>query len=305
MKDCDARATGWRDSMADPQLTVLLPVYNAGGYLRRAVLSILKQTFIDWELLVIDDASTDGAVEGIADIADPRILIIRNSRNLGLAATLNVGIDLARGRYLARMDQDDIAYPERFAHQFEMLDRNPETDLVGVRCLAIDENDKPVGVLPFALTHRELCANPWRGFYLPHPTWLGRTEWFRRHRYASPAPYLCEDQELLLRTYTESCFAMHPEVLFAYRIRSSPTWRKSYKTRTSVLKMQLEHFSGKGQWRYCALSTFIFLARVATDGINSLLQTMHWKGLRRYTSPIAVAEQARWQHVMASLRVGG
>jgi glycosyltransferase involved in cell wall biosynthesis len=291
--------------MADPQLTVLLPVYNAGGYLRRAVLSILKQTFIDWELLVIDDASTDGAVEGIADIADPRILIKRNSRNLGLAATLNVGIDLARGRYLARMDQDDIAYPERFTHQFEVLDRNPEIDLVGVRCIAIDENDEPVGVLPFALTHRELCANPWRGFYLPHPTWLGRIEWFRKHRYASPAPYLCEDQELLLRTYTESCFAMLPEVLFAYRIRSSPAWRKSYKTRTSVLKMQIKHFSGKGQWRYCALSAFIFLVRVATDSINSLLQTMHWKGLRRYTSPIAAAEQARWRYVIASLRVGG
>lgn len=290
--------------MSEPLVTVVMPVYNAGRYLRQAVLSIVGQTFGDWELLIIDDASTDGAVEGIADIADTRIRVVRNPKNLGLAATLNVGIDLVRGEYFARMDQDDISYPARLARQVEMLERNPAIDLVGVRCLAIDEYDEPVGALPYALDHRELCAAPWRGFYLPHPTWMGRIEWFRRHRYASPAPYLCEDQELLLRTWSVSSFATHPEVLFAYRIRSRLDWRKSYKTRTSVLMMQWRHFSGRGQWRYCILSSVIFLGRVATDAINTLLQAIHLHGLRRYVATIGACEQTRLREVMAGLKSG-
>lgn len=290
--------------MAEPRVTVVMPVYNAGRYLRQAVQSIVGQTFGDWELLIIDDASTDGALDGIADIVDARIRVVRNTKNLGLAATLNVGIDLAHGEYFARMDQDDIAYPERLARQLEMLECNPVIDLVGVRCLAIDENDEPVGALPYALDHQELCAAPWRGFYLPHPTWMGRIEWFRRHRYASPAPYLCEDQELLLRTWSVSSFATHPEVLFAYRIRSRLGWRKSYKTRTSVLQMQLKHFSGRGQWRYCILSSVIFLGRLASDAINTLLQAIHRHGWRRHDAPVSASERTHLLKVVAGLKSG-
>lgn len=290
--------------MAEPRVTVVMPVYNAGRYLRLAVQSIVDQTFGDWELLIIDDASTDGALNGIADIVDARIRVVRNPKNLGLAATLNVGIELARGEFIARMDQDDVSYPERLARQLEMLEHNPAIDLVGVRCLAIDENDEPVGALPYALDHRELCTAPWRGFYLPHPTWMGRIEWFRRHRYASPAPYLCEDQELLLRTWSVSCFATHPEVLFAYRIRSRLDWCKSYKTRTSVLKMQLKHFSSGGQWRYCILSSVVFLERVATDAINCLLQAIHRRGWRRHDAPVGACERTHLLKVVTGLKSG-
>ena len=92
-----------------------MPVYNAGKYLRLAVLSIVRQTFTDWELLIVDDGSTDNALQGIADIDDARIRILRDGKNKGLAARLNECIDLARGKYFARMDQDDVSYPERFS----------------------------------------------------------------------------------------------------------------------------------------------------------------------------------------------
>src|SRR5450830_847145 len=91
-----------------PLVTVAMPVYNAGKYLRLAVLSIVKQTFTDWEMLVIDDGSTDNAFDSIADIKDDRIRILRDGTNKGLAARLNEAIDLARGQYFARMDQDDV-----------------------------------------------------------------------------------------------------------------------------------------------------------------------------------------------------
>lgn len=303
---CAVHVTGSRQKMAEPQVSVLMPVYNAGPYLRLAVLSIVRQSFGDWELLVIDDASTDGAVGSIADIADARIRVVANARNLGLAATLNVGIDLARGEFIARMDQDDIAYPARLERQLEALKRHTELDLVGVCCLAIDERDELVGALPFALSHEALCARPWRGFYLPHPTWMGRTEWFRRHRYANPAPYLCEDQELLLRTYRHSRFATVPEILFAYRVRAATAWRKALATRRAVIGMQVAHFAGLRQWRHCALAALVFAARVAADAANAMLGRIGFAGLRRHRAvPVDAAELVRWAQVRSALRGNG
>ena len=98
-------------------VTVAMPVYNAGKYLRLSVLSIVKQTFTNWELLIIDDGSTDDALKDIADIKDARIRIFRDGTNKGLAARLNEAVNLAQGYYFARMDQDDVSYPERFARQ--------------------------------------------------------------------------------------------------------------------------------------------------------------------------------------------
>lgn len=127
-----------------PLVTVAMPVYNAGKYLRLAVLSIVRQTFTNWELLVIDDGSTDNALQDIADIDDARIRIFRDGGNRGLAARLNEAADMARGRYLARMDQDDVSYPERFARQLAALQNDPELDLVATRAITIDENDHAI-----------------------------------------------------------------------------------------------------------------------------------------------------------------
>lgn len=265
-----------------PLVTIGMPIYNAGSDLRLAVASILQQTFPDWELIIIDDGSSDGAADGIRDICDSRIRILRDGLNRGLAARLNEAIDLARGRYFARMDQDDISYPERFARQLAMLQQNPHLDLVGVCCLAISADDELVGALPFALTHEEISATPWKGFYLAHPTWMGRTEWFRQHRYAIPGPYFCEDQELLLRTYHNSQFATVPEILFAYRVRSRIDWNKSYWTRKAILRIQLRHFLSMRQWHFVVLSALMFVTRVTMDSINTFLQKCGGEGIWRY-----------------------
>jgi len=256
--------------MPEPLITVVMPVYNAGSYLRAAVYSILGQTCRDWELLIIDDASTDDAIASIADIDDPRIRIIRNPHNLGLAATLNAGIDLAHGEYSARMDQDDIAYPERLERQVALLRAEPGLDLVAVRCITITPSDEALGLLPWACMHESITARPWIGFYLPHPTWMARTAWFRRHRYHLPEIHLSEDQELLLRCYSESRFATVPEVLFAYRIRERKDWQRQVRSRRAQLGMQLSHFVRARQFRFAALSLFAFCARTAMDLANVL-----------------------------------
>lgn len=286
--------------MTEPLVTVLMPVYNAGTYLRLAVLSIVAQTFDDWELLIIDDASTDNAIEGIADIVDPRIRLVRNERNLGLAASLNLGIDLARGEYLARMDQDDVAYPERLAVQVHSLQSNPSLDLVAVRCLAINSDNQLLGVLPFAITHQEICSAPWRGFYMAHPAWMGKVHWFRQHRYATPGPYFCEDQELILRTYRTSQFYTVPEILLAYRLRDRIDWRKSFRTRITLLRLRLNHFFSQRQLHFCVMAFFSFAIGVAKDIFN--LRPMNFKlpGIYSYYKiPEDSCERLRWRGVLS------
>lgn len=252
-------------SDAPPLVTVAMPVYNAGKYLRLAVLSIVKQTFTDWELLIIDDGSTDNALQDIADINDVRIRIVRDGANRGLAARLNEAIDLARGQYIARMDQDDVSYPERFEYQVRALQNDSRLDMIAVRAIAISDEDEPVGLFPYAATHQEICARPWRGFYLPHPTWMGKTSWFRKYHYAIPGPYYSEDMDLLLRSYNSSQFSMLPEILFAYRVRKNIVWGKQIKARRAVFGIQLRSFRLNGQWHYIILAALVLFARVLSD----------------------------------------
>lgn len=282
-----------------PLITLAMPVYNAGRYLRPAVLSILQQTFPDWELIIIDDGSSDGAVEGISDLHDARIKVLRDGMNKGLAARLNAAINLARGKYFARMDGDDISYPDRLAKQLTLLEQNPDIDLCAVRCVAINSEDALVGILPYALTHEALCARPWLGFYLPHPTWLGRIAWFRRHRYASPAPYFCEDQELLLRSYSASRFACTPEVLLAYRVRSKINWAKSVRTRKTLLSLQLCRFYASRNYAFCVLAVAAAVSRVVMDSSRAFAQSCGGLRYFRYAA-VAIESDAKsqWKAVL-------
>lgn len=254
------------DNQADlsPLITVAMPIYNAGAFLDAAVSSIIKQTYTNWELLLIDDGSTDNAIDAIKLIKDARIKILNDGLNKGLAARLNQVIDLAKGQYFARMDQDDISCPERFERQLEVLQNDEALDLVASRAFTISSKNQIIGELLFSLTHQQICAKPWRGFYMPHPTWMGKTEWFKKHRYASPAPYFCEDQELLLRTYKLSKFKCLESVLLHYRVRDKINLARSIKTRWAVLKCQLRTFK-LNELVFISLAMVVFVLRALKD----------------------------------------
>ena len=111
-------------------ITVLLPVYNCAGYVGAAIESILAQTWQDFEFLIIDDGSTDDTPSVLSQYRDPRIRHLRHA-NRGLAATLNVGLRLARGKYIARQDQDDLSLPHRLEKQVAYMENNPNVALLG------------------------------------------------------------------------------------------------------------------------------------------------------------------------------
>ena len=119
------------DTQPPPAVSVILPAFNAEKYLGEAVDSILSQTFADFELIVVNDGSTDRTLEILRSNSDYRVQIITNDKNLGLAKSLNVGISKARGRYIARQDADDISLPERLQKQFEYMEKHPEVAVLG------------------------------------------------------------------------------------------------------------------------------------------------------------------------------
>lgn len=289
-----------RDADSGPLLTVAMPVYNAGVDLRLAVLSIIQQTFEEWELLIFDDGSTDKAFEGLADIEDARIRVIRDGLNKGLAARLNEAIDLARGSFFARMDQDDFSYPERLARQLALLRADPRLDVVSVCAITIADDDEATGLLPCPVTHEEICAQPWQGFCFPHPTWMGRIGWFRKHRYATPGPFFCEDQELLLRAYDQSRFGCVDEILFAYRVRGRNNWRRVVRTRWTLFKLQYRHFMLMKKVHYAGLALLVFGALLARDAVRGMREYFGYSF--QYTQKIDTSLSTRWNEVLGASR---
>jgi len=282
-----------------PTVSIVLPVYNAGTVLRLALSSIFLQTFREWELILIDDGSRDCCMAGFS-FSDNRVRMVQDGRNLGLAARLNQGIELARGRYLARMDQDDIAYPERLETQVKFLDEHPHVDLAATRALVFRNDGSAVGLFPFRQTHAEICAAPWLGFYLPHPTWMGKMDWFRRHRYRIPEVVRAEDQELLLRSYRASRFACLPEVLMGYRQTGLPL-RKILTARKHLALAQWSVNLEQGRFGHAAAGFLAFAFKALTDTALAAAGAQHIF-ITRQTRRASQDEIDRWSKIWRELQ---
>lgn len=133
--------------MSQPLVTVLMTVYNGGTYLSPSLESILKQTFKDFELLIINDASTDDSLKIIQSYGDPRIIVHSNAVNLGQTKSLNVGLRLARGKYVARMDADDLVFSQWLEELSDFLEWNPEVAVVSAKAAVIKDRAGIVRVL--------------------------------------------------------------------------------------------------------------------------------------------------------------
>lgn len=149
------------DARVTPRASVVLPAYNSARYLRSAIESILGQTFTDFELIVVDDCSKDDTWAIVEEYAgrDPRVIALRNDKNLNLANALNRAIGVARGEYIVRMDHDDIAMPQRVERQVAFLDRNPNVGIVGSTMGIMDEQERALGLRRYNLTDEEVRRN--------------------------------------------------------------------------------------------------------------------------------------------------
>ena len=255
--------------MTDPLVSVLLPCCNGSATLELALHSLLSQTCIDFEILFLNDGSSDNSAAIAASFGDSRIRVLGDSRRLGLPIRLNQGVAQARGQFIARMDADDISFPERFERQIAYLQGHPNVDLVGCRAVVFRDDGETVGLLPFATTHERLCAQPWRNIPLPHPSWMGRRSWFQRHPYRLPEVRRAEDQELLLRSCKDSRFACLENVLLAYR-QGPFQLQRTLVARRALLAAQLGLFFRRREWQNAALALTSAVVKVSVDCLCAL-----------------------------------
>lgn len=204
----------------EPKVSVLMPVYNGETYLPTAIDSVLSQTLTDLELIVINDGSTDRSEFLLEKFQkqDSRIRLISRG-NTGIVPALNEGLSHARGQYIARMDADDIAMPERFAQQVEFLDSHPEHVAVGSRTLMIDPEGLPIKVHNDLLTHEEIDQAYLNGGFgtITHPAVMLRHETMQTIGGYRKEMDLAEDDDLFLRLAEIGKLANLPQVLLKYR----------------------------------------------------------------------------------------
>jgi glycosyltransferase involved in cell wall biosynthesis/GT2 family glycosyltransferase len=210
-----------------PLVTVLLAVSNGERYLGIAVASALRQTVADLELLVVDDGSTDATPGILAEIGDERLRVLRNEDRLGLAASLNRGLDEARGRYVARLDADDVALPRRLERQLAHIRSGRPLGIVGTSVLNLDEVDRPgeLHVMPSgpeAVHWAALFSSP---FF--HPSVLVDRDLLQRHGLRYDPEYLeSEDYDLWTRLLAHAEGDNLPYPLLLYRVHAAQASRR-------------------------------------------------------------------------------
>lgn len=234
--------------MKNPQVSILLPVYNAAQYILKAVDSILQQSLTDFELILIDDGSSDGTEQLVRQLAakDQRIHLVQRPRK-GLIATLNEGLALARSPLIARMDADDIAFPERLAVQYAYMNSHPDLLAVGSYVMFMDDQDTMYRKKTFPRGKEILEAFRW-GCPLVHPAVMMRTDAVREvGGYLSEFPS-AEDYALWIRLLSLGNVDTIPKVLLAYRVHSSSiSHAHARQQRDSILRAQCIWLS-KQEW---------------------------------------------------------
>lgn len=243
--------------MEKPLVTIGISFYNCDKYLDFAIRSVLNQTYNKWELLLIDDGSTDGSVELARRFeGDPRISLYVDGKNKGLSSRLNEISYLSKGDYIARMDADDIMHPDRLECQINFLIQNPLVDVVGSGAYSIDKNNLVYG-------YRKPCAipegrkvNALNGCFI-HPTIMGKKGWFQKNPYDDQKVRM-EDFELWNRTISFSTFFNLDQPLLYYREIGMPYSNKYLITGINMCKYLIREFPNK----VSLMNKFLFISKV-------------------------------------------
>jgi glycosyltransferase involved in cell wall biosynthesis len=210
--------------MSAPAVSIILPAYNCEKYIGKAIQSVLLQTFTDLELIIINDGSTDNTEELIQSFNDRRIVYIKNNKNEGLIYSLNRAIALAHGKYIARMDADDISKPERLAKQRSFLDQHADITVVACTIEFINEKEEITGVWDLdrqTITPGQIKKAILKQNCIAHPTVMIRSKIIKELKY-KPYQKNIEDYDLWLRMLSRGYkIAKLDEPLLLYRIHEN------------------------------------------------------------------------------------
>lgn len=231
--------------MKSPKVTVLMPVYNGEKYLRDAIESILKQSFIDFEFLIFNDGSTDDSEKIINSYSDSRIKLINNEKNIGLVNTLNKGLETAIGEYIVRMDCDDVSLKNRLTVQVEFMDRNTNIGASGSYYCRLLNGKK--AIMDFPLSQDELKCFMLFICPIAHPTAIIRRSVVVKEKLRYRQEYIhSEDYDFWSQLSEFSQLANVSDVLLNYRVHENQITsnadfaQQRNKTVSAIRKRQLE-----------------------------------------------------------------
>ncbi|MBK8586706.1 MAG: glycosyltransferase family 2 protein [Bacteroidetes bacterium] len=168
-----------------------MPVYNTGKYLAAAIASVLGQTFSDFELIILNDGSTDDSETVVKNFTDPRIIYLKNERNLGLIATLNTALSQCKGEFIARMDGDDICHSERLAAQLRFLNAHPEISVCGTFFYSLEKKSRTKKYLPES--SYEISAEMFFRCPVAHPSVMIRSAVVKKYNLRYSRIFLMQD----------------------------------------------------------------------------------------------------------------
>ncbi len=288
--------------MSIPLVSVGIPFLNCEECLLNSVRSIFAQTYTNWELILVDDGSTDRSLDIARSIDDPRVRVLPpDGKNRRLPARLNQITGAAKGDYIARMDADDMCHPERLARQVEFLQAHPDVDVVGTSSCILGHNQQPAATLIVAQTHEEIFKDKFKsGISIVHPSIMGKAEWFCKWSY-DENNIRCEDYELWMRSCKNSVFANIPDILYFTNEFCSYALSKYAKSK---------HTGAKVIWRHAPAEIGRFAAayyagrRYLQIGlyVGAKILGLHDKLISRRYSPITTKEKSQISAVLGSIR---
>jgi glycosyltransferase involved in cell wall biosynthesis len=224
-----------------PVVSVLMPAFNAGPFLMTAVESILNQTFNDFELIIIDDGSTDESFAALDAIPDERIRLVRNTENLGLIASRNMAVNLARAPLLACLDADDVAMPRRLETQVQAFRADPDLALLGSSAYLIDDHGHPFDVIDVPTTNEEIRRVILRGNKIIHSSVMMRSSVVKSLDGYSTEYSLAEDYALWVRIIASHKVMNLSDRLIQYRVhRGQLSQTKIERMRAMAARIQSE-----------------------------------------------------------------
>jgi len=237
----------WRIAKMNPIISVIMPVYNGEKFLQQAIDSILSQTFADFEFIIVNDGSIDSTKQILEKNYDKRIIIIDNENNLGIIKSLNRGIQKARGKYIARMDADDISLPNRFQTQFDFLEKNKNVGICGTFIKVIDGYSKVqenIHNWVYSFNSKENYIHFLFNDPLAHPSIMGKKELFIENLYEFK---YVEDLELWERLSHKTILVNIEKILLLYRsYGENATTKKENEMKNALCVLRKKILQGFG-----------------------------------------------------------
>lgn len=247
-----------------PRVSILMPFFNAGSYVSTSLTSILNQSFKNFQLVIVDDASSDSTREKLTKIADKRLKIIRNRSRLGIAASLNRALKEATGSLIARMDADDIAHPDRLKKQIIFLDQHKAIGVIGTQAKFIDKRGKIIGQTHNPLWDADIRRKLMSFNPIVHPSVIVRRELLDKFGSYDETLDGAEDYDLWLRFARFTKFRNLGECLLFWRRSSSAV---SFKDIDRIQSMAI-------RVRLKALKTYGYSWKEAIDLLSPMVRSL-------------------------------